>query len=131
MKTTDLLIIEPHQELAAVMAEYAESRGLTCEIADSAQEAVRLADDKNPKMIILEPIMPKHNGVEFIHEFRSYPDWLDIPIILYTNISRDELQLTNPMLQEIGIKTHFYKPTTSFEELINGVESQLAAYHIR
>ena len=130
MSTTDILIVEPSKELTEVLARALAKNGMSCEVAHSARQGIKLADEQQPKLVILELVMPRHNGMEFIHEFRSYPDWLEVPLILYTNVSRDELQLSDSTLAEMGITGHFYKPTTSLARLVGAVESKLALNHI-
>lgn len=125
----NVLIVEPSPELAEVLQVALNQRGITSRVAGSAQLGIRLADENPPQLVLLELVVPRHNGMEFLHEFRSYPDWLDIPIILYTNVSRDELQLEGQMLQDMGIAGYFYKPTTSLEKLVGAVESKIALYH--
>lgn len=128
MNNVDILVVEPSRELAKVLVQAFEAAGFSSAVAHNAQEGILSADTAQPKLIVLELLMARHNGMEFIHELRSYPDWLDIPIILYTNISRDELQLDEQMLSEMAIANHFYKPTTSLERLISAVEAKFALY---
>lgn len=98
--------------------------------AHNAQDAIKKADENTPDIIVMELLIPRHNGLEFIHEFRSYPEWLDIPIILYSNISREELGLEDSNLYEMGIVRYLYKPTTSLENLIKSAESSFAPVDI-
>lgn len=125
----DVLIIEPSYELAQVMAEAFSRRDLSSIIASSAQEAIAAADETTPRLVIIEPIMPRHNGLEFIYEFRSYPEWLDIPIIFYTQLSPDELG-AQAMLNDMGVKEHLYKPTTSLKKLVESAENIFASINI-
>lgn len=123
---TDVLIVEPSEDLAKVLGEAFARRGMSCSVAVSAQEAISTADKASPKLVILELIIPDHNGLEFIHEFRSYPDWLDTPIIVYSQISAEELGMDEEMRQDMGIIRHFYKPTTSLAELVEAAEATFA-----
>ena len=126
----NVLIIEPSKELARVLAEACDSHEISAVVAHNAQEAIKKADKKTPDIVVMELLIPRHNGLEFIHEFRSYPEWLDIPIILYSNISREELGLDDRKLNEMGIASYLYKPTTSLDSLIKSVESSFASVNI-
>jgi len=121
----DVLIIEPSADLAQVIALGFARKEITSVIANSAEDAIKQADQSKPKLVILELLMPKHNGLEFIHEFRSYGDWIDIPIIIYSQISADEAGITEQVKKDIGIKEHFYKPTTSLQKLVDQAEQVL------
>lgn len=119
---SDVLIIEPDKGLAAVIARALARQKRTSSIARTSQSAIELADKATPRAVILELLMPKHNGLEFIHEFRSYPEWFDIPIIIYSQISSDELSASPEIMKEMGIAGHYYKSTTSLENLLGQVE---------
>lgn len=118
----DVLIIDPSKSLAMVIAEALARKELSSAIAHSAQKGIELADKNIPKVVILEPLIYLHNGIEFIYEFRSYSEWLDVPIILYTNLSQSELKFTNEMKQDLGVVDHLYKPTNTLQKLISKVE---------
>ncbi|HYF96797.1 MAG TPA: response regulator [Patescibacteria group bacterium] len=126
----NVLIIEPLRELARVLAEALDHHEISAVVACNAQDGIKKADEKTPDIVVMELLIPRHNGLEFIHEFRSYPEWLDIPIILYSNISREELGLEDSKLHEMGIVGYLYKPTTSLESLIKSVESNFASVDI-
>jgi DNA-binding response OmpR family regulator len=130
MNKYEILIIEPLEDLAKVLARAFNQSGISSAIATTAQEGIRLADKKTPKMVIMELIISNHNGLEFIHEFRSYPEWLRVPIIIYSHLAPSELDLSEKIKQEMGIAGHFYKPTTSLSELVTAVESEFAPVDI-
>jgi two-component system KDP operon response regulator KdpE len=112
-----VLIIEPSKELANILCEALEAKKIQAFVANSAQGGVIVADKNSPDLVILEIIMPDHNGLEFIHEFKSYSDWFDVPIVIYSDISPAQFETQPQILAEMNIIKHFYKPTTSLEEL--------------
>lgn len=118
MKRVDVLIIEPSKDLALVVSQALNRKEISSVIANSAQSAIVQADKFNPKMIIIELLMPKHNGLEFIYEFRSYDEWLNVPIIIYSQIAAQELDAPKDLLHDMGVVEHYYKATTSLEALI-------------
>lgn len=122
---TDVLIVEPSKDLALVISHAFARKEITSKVAYTAQEAIGLADSQSPKLVVIELLIPKHNGLEFIHEFRSYSDWIDVPIIIYSQISSDEAGISPQIMEDMGILEHFYKPTVSLEKLVNRVEQHL------
>lgn len=130
MSSIDVMIVEPFQDLAEVLSTACRKKGFSTCKAQTAQEAVHMADRYSPKIIILELIIPSHNGLEFIHEYRSYPEWLDTPIIIYSHIAPSELGMDEKMLKEMGITAHFYKPTATLSELIKTVETTFESINI-
>lgn len=122
---TDVLIVEPSKDLAIVIAQALARQERSSALAHSSQSAIEQADKSAPRLVILELLMPKHNGLEFIHEFRSYSEWVDVPIIIYSQMPREELPVAAEVLDDMGIAEHLYKPTASLGQLINSVEKFL------
>ncbi|HEX5455920.1 MAG TPA: response regulator [Candidatus Saccharimonadales bacterium] len=128
--TKDILIIEPSRPLADILETSFSRKGYSAAAVHNAQDGITAADKHMPKLIILELVMPNHNGMEFIQEFRSYPEWLEVPVIIYSHIAPSELDLSEGKLRGLGIIAHFYKPQSSLEELYRAVESAFASIDI-
>lgn len=126
----DILIIEPSRPLADILEVSLSRRGYSAAVAHNAQDGIMTADKHMPKLVILELVMQNHNGLEFIHEFRSYPEWLEVPVIIYSHIAPSELGLAGEKLDDLGIVAHFYKPKSSLEDLYKAVESAFASIDI-
>ncbi len=52
--------------------------------AENGQVAVEALASAQPDVIILDLMMPKMDGFEFLDELRSRPDWQDIPVVVIT-----------------------------------------------
>lgn len=130
MTSMNILIVEPSKDLAEVLAKEFKKKGHKTSVAHTAQGGIEKADNEKPDIVILELIIPGHNGLEFIYELRSYPEWLDIPVLIYSQIAPSELGVDSKLLNEMGIVGHFYKPTTSLGELAGAVESTFAKINI-
>jgi CheY-like chemotaxis protein len=122
---TDVLVIEPSKDLSLVVAQALARHERSSTIAHNSQAAIEQADKNTPRLVILELLMPRHNGLEFIHEFRSYPEWLNIPIIIYSQMPKEELNVSKEVLDDMGVAAHLYKPMASLNELIQNVEKHL------
>lgn len=125
MSSTDVLVIEPSKDLSLVVAQALARHERSSAIAHTSQTAIEQADKSTPRLVILELLMPRHNGLEFIHEFRSYPEWLDIPIIIYSQMPKEEMDVSKEVLNDMGIVDHLYKPTASLSDLIQNVEKHI------
>src|SRR5687768_475592 len=104
------------------------SAGHQVRLCSSAQAAVMVADQVNPDGVGLEIQVVEHAGIEFLYEFRSYPEWQDIPVIIHSNVPPTEFEANLGLLRkELGVKDYLYKPRTNVKELIAAVERQLIA----
>lgn len=121
-----ILLLEPANNLSKVIVRAFEQAGIETDRASTSQQAVSLADAHKPDAVILELALPKHNGVEFLYEFRSHGDWNSVPIIFYSQVSAEECGLSQEQQRVLGIAGHYYKPTTSLQTLRIAVQDLLA-----
>lgn len=123
---TELLLIEPDRLLAATYYQALSDAGYRVTAAGSAQAAILAADRIIPELVVLELQLVEHSGIEFLYEFRSYPEWQGIPVIIQTQVPVAEFKDSWRLLSaELGVKDYLYKPETSLRRLIATVEEQL------
>jgi len=111
-----LLLIEPDLLQADIYKLALVQDGHSVDHASTAQGAVHSADMHRPDVVILELQLANHNGVEFLYEFRSYPEWSNVPVVLHTFVPQAELEHT-VLGEELGIACSLYKPMTTLGSL--------------
>jgi two-component system sensor histidine kinase/response regulator len=123
-----VLLLEPNTLLARTFADALQTAGHTVAVVRGAQRAVHTADEQRPDVVILELQLPEHNGIEFLHEFRSYPEWQHIPVVINTSLPPAMMRQYLPALaQDLGVQTVLYKATTTLADLLRIVHSEVAA----
>jgi DNA-binding response OmpR family regulator len=122
-----ILLIEPDKILAGTYRQALEHAGHSVSVSHNAQDAVHHADEKTPDAVVLELQLAGHSGVEFLYEFRSYPEWQQVPLILHTLVPPQALRISEQLLDQLHVNAYFYKPSTSLRKLIRSVSDvQLA-----
>jgi CheY-like chemotaxis protein len=119
-----VLLVEPDRLLADVYAQALHAAGHRVLHAATAQQAVHLADEQMPDVVVLELQLPRHNGVEFLYEFRSYSEWLHVPIIIHSFVPPGQLQGAATLKKELGVRTVLAKQATSLAQLCEAVEHE-------
>ena len=114
-----VLLIEPDHVLGTVYQAALEHAGHHTVHCRAAQVALYQAEKMRPDVVVLELQLPGHGGIEFLYEFRSYPEWQAIPVILHTMVAAKDLPAWQD--QHLGIAAHHYKPATSLKQLIQAV----------
>ncbi len=117
-----VLLIESDRLQADTYVAALKRAGHTVSHAANAQLAVHAADEHIPDVVVLELQLSGHNGVEFLYEFRSYPEWLHVPVVLYTFVLPDELAPAATLQRELNVRRVLYKPATSLAELCVAVQ---------
>lgn len=125
----DILLLEPDMVLADTYMEAMSQAGFRAVWQTSAQDAVAAIDSREPSCIVMELQLPGNNGLEFLHELRSYVEWRDIPVILLTFVPELELGLSPRHKKELGVSRYCYKPRTSVEQLVRYI-SQLVEVRV-
>ena len=120
----NILLIEPDKKLGGTYKRALEKAGHTVQWAGHAQDAVHQADKIRPELVILELQLAGHNGIEFLHEFRSYPEWQGIGVLLLTMVPPQSLQINQEMMDSFGILDALYKPATTLKQLVDAVQEQ-------
>lgn len=114
----NVLIVEPDTVLARQYQNVFKAGGVQAFIAHDAQSAVAAVDKNKPDLVILELQLAGHSGIEFLHEFRSYEDWANIPVVIYSSVPEYILGVDKKVWQQFGVKRYFYKPKTSLQQLL-------------
>ena len=123
--TQVVLLVEPNKDVAEIVEQFLTKDGFKVLVAHSAQKAIHQADKSKPDIVVLELAMPMHNGFAFLHEFRSYSDWAEIPIIVHSHLAREEAAASKSW-KVLGAKYYLYKPNTTLNELRNKIKDTLS-----
>lgn len=117
-----ILLIEPDRILAETYDKALASAGNQVITCASAQSAIMAADHEAPDIVILELQLVEHSGVEFLYEFRSYPEWQHVPIIIQTLVPPNEFSENRHLLKnELGVQQYLYKPRANLRDLLRAV----------
>jgi DNA-binding response OmpR family regulator len=122
-----VLLIEPDQVLGRVYTAALEQAGHEVALARSAQGAVHAADSSCPDIVVLELQLPRHNGIEFLYEFRSYSEWLHLPVVIHSQVAPHEYEKSTILQRELGVVRCLHKPATSLEQLVAAVAAYVPA----
>ena len=118
----NILLIEPDRVLAGTYRAALQAAGHKVLMCASAQSAVFAADEVTPDVVVLELQLVKHSGLEFLYEFRSYPEWHHIPIVIHSHIPAGEFSDSWELLRDhLGVAAYHYKPLTSLQTLLRSV----------
>ncbi|MBP7807060.1 response regulator [Candidatus Saccharibacteria bacterium] len=119
-----VLLIEPDQRLGKTYQQ-ALSRQHQVTVAHTAQQAIHSSEDFVPDVIVLDPQIARHNGVEFLYELRSYEDLQNIPVVLLVSMHPEMFSVPIATQRQLGIVQVLYKPQTSLKQLQDTVTKVL------
>lgn len=118
-----ILCIEPDDRLAHAYKTILMHQGHVVVRVPGAQAAIHAAEKQPLDLVMLELDLPGHNGIAFLHEFRSYAEWADIPVMIHSS-ARGVLQKAIDVHgRELGVAAVCYKPETSLRDLCDTVQN--------
>lgn len=79
-----ILIAEDHVDSREALSALLEAFGFRVVPAANGREAVELARQAHPDLILMDIMMPELDGFEATRQIRGFPDTRDIPIITLT-----------------------------------------------
>lgn len=124
----NVLLIEPNASLADVYQKFLKSLDYEVVVVASAQSAINAADKVLPDVVLLELQLVEHNGVAFLHEFRSYAEWQNVPVIVNTLVPPNRIAIVEKALKrDFGVVAVLYKPQTSLQDLQRAIKTHLVA----
>ena len=120
-----ILLIEPNKLLADTYLQALTESNHDVMWHPGAQNAIYAIDQDCPDVIVLEPQLVSHSGIEFLYELRSYSDLQDIPVVVHSFVPSESFSSQANMLERLGVALYLYKPQTSLRQLVSGVTNVL------
>lgn len=121
MKLPRLLIVDDTPASLSLLAAELEPQGYEIISATNGRDAMRLASSANPDLILLDVVMPGHDGFYVCQQLKAEPETRDIPIIFIT--SRRETEFVTRGFR-LGAVDYIEKPFQA-EEVVTRVATHL------
>lgn len=104
-----------------------QHHSIECIKVSNPADAVRIASESKPDLVILDLFMPGVSGLDLCRELKTNPDTLSIPIMFLT---ADDS--TDTLIQgvHLGIVDYIHKPINT-QELVDAILIQNTATQLR
>lgn len=83
----DILLVEDHEELSALMSRFLVRDGYSVYCAFDGEEAVRYLEKESARLVLLDVILPKMDGFAVCMEIRRR---MDIPVLFLSALTDKE-----------------------------------------
>ncbi len=84
-----ILVVEDSPTVLYIMADALAQKGHEVLKAGDGAEAMQLAAERKPDVILLDVILPKVNGYQVCRQLKAAPETASIPIIMITSKARN------------------------------------------
>jgi len=106
-KTKKILIVEDDRALAKALAVTLVKEGFSTKVAFDGEEGLKILETEKYDLVLLDLMMPKVNGIEFLKEIRARK--IDIRAIVLSNLSQEK---DEKVARELGAVEYFVKSDT-------------------
>ena len=124
MNATKLVLIADDEPLLTEMLEFRlRAKGFDTVVARDGREALAMFDEAKPQAVVLDAMMPVHDGFEVLRRIRASYDNGDVPVIMLS-ARRNEADIVGAL--EMGASDYMVKPFPP-EELMVRLQRLLSA----
>ena len=109
-----ILVVDDNRDAATTLTKLLRRRGHVVETVFDGEEAVRMAGEFKPQVVLLDIGLPKLNGYEAAEQIRRQSKGPDLTLIALTGWGQEE---DRRRAREAGFTHHLTKPVM-FEELL-------------
>lgn len=117
-KKKKVLVVDDENDLLLIIKTALMSDGYDVETASNGMDAIAMAGDKVPDLVILDMMMPEMNGFEVLSQLRQDPSTERTPVIMLTGISEKG---TIREALDSGVNYYIVKPF-EFHDLLSKVK---------
>lgn len=121
-----VLIVEDEQALATAYQTILEKHGYSVSTANNGEDALDKIGAKLPDVILLDMLMPKMNGIEFLRQLQASlkPQVKAPTVVVFSNM---DTQSDIDEAYQLGAKRYILKSWASPQDLVRVVGEALEA----
>lgn len=123
-KRVRVVLVEDDEMLSAMYDEALSLMGFSVGIAKGGQEGLRLIEENEPDIAILDIVMPDGDGFFLLKKIRENQKIKDVPVIMHTNLY-NEADKAEAM--RLGAKEYVIKAQVTPKQLAEIVRKYVKA----
>ena len=113
-----ILAVDDENDVLLIIKTALVSEGFEVKTASGGTDALAIAPEFQPDLVIVDMMMPEMTGFEVLKEIRAIPELKQIPVIMLTGVA-DKEKIREAI--NVGISYYIVKPF-EFHDLISKVK---------
>lgn len=119
---TKIMLVEDDKSLREIYSIRLVAEGYEVVSAGDGEEALALAVQQRPDLIVSDVMMPKISGFDMLDILRSTPETKDIKVIMMTALSSEDQRQRG---ESLGADKYLVKSQVGIEDVVNAVHEVL------
>lgn len=107
MEGRNILVIDDSNTNLVLLESLLERNGYRVYSALSALEGIETMKENLPDLIYLDLVMPEIDGLEFMKMIRMNNDWKNIPVVMLSAVTDEEIINKS---KDLGVTEYITKP---------------------
>jgi two-component system, OmpR family, response regulator VicR len=114
-----ILIIEDEKILSEMYKFKLEKEGFEVFNAIEVDEAIALGEKNKPDLVVLDILLPKESGINFLIKVKNVEELKDVPVLVLSNFDDNE---TKAKAFELGASDYLIKSNHDPKELVEKIK---------
>ena len=117
-----ILIVEDDPVLLKMYSEKFTFEGFKVLNAKDGEEALKIATSEELDAILLDIMLPRMSGTDFLEKFRGNAKGNDIPVVALTNLTEEG---EKQRALKLGVKAYLVKAMQTPEDVVEKIKASL------
>ncbi len=117
-----ILIVEDDPILLKMYSEKFTFEGFSVLNARDGEEALKVAVESSPDIILLDIMLPKMSGTDFLEKYRGVNSGKNTPVLALTNLAEEE---EKQKALKLGVKEYLVKAMQTPEQVVEKIKKYL------
>lgn len=118
-----VLVVEDDKFYSNIYKVKLAKEGIDARLANDGNQALELARQEKPDLVLLDLIMPGKDGFETLKEFKADPELKDVRIVILSNLSQEE---DVKRVMDAGALDYLVKANISLQDMVEHIKKYLA-----
>jgi len=117
-----ILVAEDDPFYAKIYKLMLTKEGYEVQITEDGVEAMKIARQRKPDLILLDLVMPHKDGFETLEELKTYPKLRSVKVVVLTNLGQQE---DKDRIKRLGAQDYIVKSSLSIDQMMERIKSFL------
>ncbi|OHA46947.1 MAG: hypothetical protein A3A80_00895 [Candidatus Terrybacteria bacterium RIFCSPLOWO2_01_FULL_44_24] len=117
-----VLVVEDDPFLSKAYKVKFEHEAIAADFATDGEMALVKVKDNKPKIVLLDIMLPKKNGFDFLADVKKDPELKDIPVLILSNLGQED-DIKRGM--ELGAVDYIVKTSMKIQDVVTKIRKYL------
>ena len=117
-----ILLVEDDKFLSTILTTRLEREGFKVIVAMDGEEGLAKLKEATPSLIVLDLVMPRMSGFEFLEKKAMDPQLGNVPVVIASQLGQES---DIEKARALGATNYFIKAQTPIEELVKKLKEAM------